>query len=202
MENDGFLEFKWKGDQFLIFFFMRHLHWLILGFCRRSAFQMDNEGRQVSLKWKKGGRASHLCCGKLDNNSGRGRIFFAFCFRDQIERSLGREQLFCYSFLTLIITTDMSSIWIIPDDNQIFCLWVLWSRDVSTNILTKTNSLSLKLKIPIKVLCWELAGGLGIKKAAFQSDGIVTLSMHPSMLTPRCRQTEGMARLDNQVRVC
>lgn len=21
MENDGFLEFKWKGDQFLIFFF-------------------------------------------------------------------------------------------------------------------------------------------------------------------------------------
>lgn len=30
MENDGFLEFKWKGDQFLIFRFVRHLHLLVL----------------------------------------------------------------------------------------------------------------------------------------------------------------------------
>lgn len=30
MENDGFLEFKWKGDQFLIFRFVRHLHRLLL----------------------------------------------------------------------------------------------------------------------------------------------------------------------------
>lgn len=96
-------------------------------------------GQTGELEVEKGGRASHLCCRKLDNNSGRGRIYFAFCFRDQMERSLGREQLFCYPILTLIITIDMSSNWLIPDDNQIFCLWVVWSHDVSTNIPPKNQ---------------------------------------------------------------
>lgn len=67
MESDAYLEFKWKGDQFLIFFFMQHLHWVTFRFCRCSLFQMDNGGRQVSLRWEKRKAISDASLWKLDN---------------------------------------------------------------------------------------------------------------------------------------
>lgn len=71
MENDGFLEFKWKGDQFLIFGSCGICIGSFSDFAAALGFffflsptQMGDEGRQVSLEWKEGRREPFQSQGK------------------------------------------------------------------------------------------------------------------------------------------
>lgn len=89
MENDGFLEFKWKGDQFLIFCSCS----ICIGSfsCRRSAFQMDDEGGQVSPKWK-GLSALHPAEMRTSIWQKKKRDLFSYRFWKPVEGLLERAK--------------------------------------------------------------------------------------------------------------
>lgn len=77
------------------------------------------------------------------------------------------------------------------------------SQNVSTNTPKLTQlqpQTQTVVRVKFSILRTLLsAGGPCIKKKLVR---IVTFSMHLSMLTPQSRQTEGIARPDNQVYVC
>lgn len=74
--------------------------------------------------------------------------------------------------------------------------WPQISKNQQSQSQTDSNSGKVKFSTENSLEACAL------KKQRSALVGIVTFSMHPSMLTPQSRQTEGMARLDNHVRVC
>lgn len=159
-------------------------------------------GQTGELEVEKGGKKKGQPSALKENwttTQAEGGFILLFAFGTKWRDQLGREQLFCYPIPTLIITTGMSLNWFIPDDNQIFSLSCVKPRCVHKYPKKNPTAWAANLKSRQKFSAVNSLEAPALKK---QSDGIVTLSMHPSMLTPRCRQTEGMARLDNQVRVC